>query len=615
MNMPPQQEWRQLIDFHPTNIKQNLHILSTRYPSLSNKLQSVYQQHNLQISEPEPGIFQIKDKNSAPEDLIYHGYKLQNEIKRVKHVCSNMMPQPQTQLFFILGLDLGYSLRNMLSFIHQSPLSAFIVLEPDIQLAAASFAVHDMTPFLQSNRINFVIGDNMERQLEDLFDRYNYFAVSDINVFLTSTANLPHYSQHWNQIRQSTKSLQIKLQQQFQDEIQQIKSYYQSKQHSPIKSMMSLVQTQGLAVRYIQERFLSECRKCGTEIIDYVPGFANEVGIIRAIYKHKPDCLLFINRSPGEYVDTGLLNSIQLPRMVWCVDDPNSFLRDPFYRHDMVFTWDRSYADDMKRNGAEHVDYFPYMADLDHAIPKKRDAFISPVSYIGQVKAFDPVELGLDEKTTALVKHVGEEKCKTPNISYQTLILDHQNEFGLRIIEDESGVVPRFVRYGIYTIANALRRISVLEAAMPFGLKFYGGEDWLKVLGDHPLRECYMGLADPQADVPDIFVSSTVNLNIHSLQALTSLNQRDYNCPLVGGFLLTDWVADADQFFVPDHEMVFYDSVEDLKTKLEFFLTHDDERNTIIERGKQRVMNEHTYAARVPGVINTLNQRIKEQLD
>lgn len=614
MNMPHMVDWRQINECNPSLLHQNLQILSTKHPGLFHKLQTVYHQNTLLIREIEQGLYQLKSGDIFSKGLIYDGIKLQSELNRVDQSSKMMTPQPKTQLFFILGLDLGYSLQRLLSFIRKSPLTALIVIEPDIQTAAASFALHDMKPYLQSNRIRFVLGEDFESQLEVLFDRNNYFAVQDINVFLSSTANQPQYANHWKNLRQLTKSLQYQLHNQFQDEIQHVRIYYQTKTNRPIQSLMALVQTEGLAVRYIQERFLNECRKCGIEIIDYTPGFANEVGILRAIHQNKPDCLFFINRSPGEYVNIEILNSINLPRMIWCVDDPNSFLRDPFHANDVVFTWDQSYSQDMKRNGASHVDYFPYMADLDHTIPKKRDEFVSPVSYIGQVKVFDPAELGLDDKTAAFVQRVGKEKFKKPSVSYQKLILTHQNDFGLNLLKDENGIVPRFVRYGIYTIANAMRRIAVLEAAMPFGLKFYGGKDWLKVLGDHPLQDCYMGLADPQQDVPDIFVSSTINLNIHSLQALTSLNQRDFNCPLVGGFLLTDWVVDAEQFFVPNEEMVFYEDINDLTSKIDFFLSHEDERLSIIEAGKQRVKKEHTYAARVPGVIDTLNKLIKESI-
>lgn len=614
MNQPLMPEWRALHSFNPKVYQQNLQLLSSKHPHLLHKLETVCQNNQLQIRQTEQVFFHIKEEEPNSSHLLFEMIAHQNERVRIETAIKNLYPQPQSFLFFILGLDLGYTLQTMHSLIAKSPLSAFIVVEPIERMAAASFFVTDLSPYLNSNRVEFVIGQDFESQLEQLFFQKNYFAAIEMKVLPSSSANHPEYAPYWNQLRQSVKVLQTKYKNQYQSELRDVVNYYAKKPFQPIQSMMSLVQTQGKAVRFIQQRFLDECKNNGIEILEYQPGFANEVGIMRAIHQQKPDCLLFINRSPGEYVDSNILNSIRLPRMVWCVDDPNSFMKDPFTRSDIVFSWDHSYKNDMIKQGAVQVDHFPYVADLDQAKPNIRNEFISPVSYIGQVKAFDPVEMGFDEKTTALVQKVADEKFRFPEQTYQSLILKHQSFYGLRLIETENDAVPRFVRYGIYTIANALRRIAVLEAAMPYGLKLYGGEDWLHVLKDHPLRNCYQGAADPLLDVPDIFVSSSINLNIHSLQALTSLNQRDFNCPLVGGFLLTDWVENADQFFKPNIEMVFYNTIDELKQKIKYYLHHPDERSRLIEKGRDRVLKEHTYSARVPGVLKTLNQRVKDQL-
>jgi spore maturation protein CgeB len=102
-------------------------------------------------------------------------------------------------------------------------------------------------------------------------------------------------------------------------------------------------------------------------------------------------------------------------------------------------------------------------------------------------------------------------------------------------------------------------------------------------------------------------------LNIHSLHALNSLNQRDFNCPLLGGFLLTDWVDGADAFFEPDREMAFYYDLDDLEEKIRFYLDHPEARNEIIQRGRERVLREHIYAKRVPRVLDILKKRIRER--
>ena len=74
--------------------------------------------------------------------------------------------------------------------------------------------------------------------------------------------------------------------------------------------------------------------------------------------------------------------------------------------------------------------------------------------------------------------------------------------------------------------------------------------------------------------------SSTINLNIHSLHAIASLNMRDYDVPLQDSFLLTDWVTGADRWFEPEREMVFYRSLEDLHGRIDEFLSHPPEKRT-----------------------------------
>ena len=399
----------------------------------------------------------------------------------------------------------------------------------------------------------------------------------------------------------------------FEREMEETARYYQEKSPQVLHRFLAPYHADGMAIRYIQERFFTECRRLGMETIYVHPEFMSEVGFLRRIAHTRPDGLLFINRSPGEYTFPRILSRFRLPRVIWCIDDPHCFIRDPFGEQDFVWTWDDSYQAHLVERGARSVDPFPYVADLDEVEPIPNDRFRSPVSYIGQVKRFDPSELGLDEAQAELVRFVAQQKEAQPLRSYESLVCEYQAQFGLQIIHSNAEPLPRFLRYGIYILANARRRMTLLEKAMPFGLKIYGNDDWLDVLGDHPLRACFQGSADPQRDVPSIFVSSQINLNIHSLQAASSLNQRDFNCPLVGGFLLTDWIPGADQFFIPGEEMIFYSQADELPRLLDHYLQHEDERCVVIRRGQARVRRDHTYGVRVPRALESLAQRIRER--
>ncbi|MBZ0256125.1 glycosyltransferase, partial [bacterium] len=367
------------------------------------------------------------------------------------------------------------------------------------------------------------------------------------------------------------------------------------------------------AVPYIHERFLDECRNNHIKVVYHEPGFRSDIRLLKQIAEERPDAMMMINRSPAEFARREQLDRLRMPRFIWCIDDPNCFLDDAFGEHDFIFTWDNAYADDLKAKNAQSVDFFPYVADMDKATAKHNEKFASLVSYIGQVKRLNPDELHLNTAETALVEKAGRMKAQQRERSYQSLLLELQSEFGLSVIENEREEAPRLLRYAMYIVANAHWRIAVLERARAFGLKIYGNDDWKIYLKDDPLLDCFCGPADPERDVPDIFYSSKINLNIHSLQALTSLNQRDYNCPLVGGFILTDWIIGADDFFDPNTEMAFYHNLDELEAKISHFLNHEEERRQLIEKGRARVMRDHLYSVRVPRALETFKQRIQER--
>jgi hypothetical protein len=76
---------------------------------------------------------------------------------------------------------------------------------------------------------------------------------------------------------------------------------------------------------------------------------------------------------------------------------------------------------------------------------------------------------------------------------------------------------------------------------------------------------------DPVEELPSVFASSRINLNIHSVQCRGSLNQRDFNAPMAGGFLLSDWVPAAGRFFSPGIEAVYWSGIDDLRRKIAFY--------------------------------------------
>lgn len=81
---------------------------------------------------------------------------------------------------------------------------------------------------------------------------------------------------------------------------------------------------------------------------------------------------------------------------------------------------------------------------------------------------------------------------------------------------------------------------------------------------------------------------------------------RHFEVPACGALQLSFAVKGLEQMFVPDQEIVLYHSVSELKDKVRYYLQKDAERERIALAGYNRVLSDHTYAARFLNVFSQL---------
>lgn len=85
-------------------------------------------------------------------------------------------------------------------------------------------------------------------------------------------------------------------------------------------------------------------------------------------------------------------------------------------------------------------------------------------------------------------------------------------------------------------------------------------------------------------------------------------SDRVYETPGRGGFLIHPRIKGLEEQFVEDQEMVFYDFLDfdQLGRKIDYYLTHDEEREKIRVAGHERVKTGHTYRHRWEHILATL---------
>ncbi|MDE5866942.1 MAG: glycosyltransferase, partial [Lachnospiraceae bacterium] len=93
------------------------------------------------------------------------------------------------------------------------------------------------------------------------------------------------------------------------------------------------------------------------------------------------------------------------------------------------------------------------------------------------------------------------------------------------------------------------------------------------------------------------------NLNISLRSIKSGIPQRAFDIMGSGGFLLSNYQNDFFDFFNAGEDFEFYESEKDLLNKIDYYLSHEDERFEIAANGHNKLAAGHTYRHRVQEML------------
>jgi len=166
------------------------------------------------------------------------------------------------------------------------------------------------------------------------------------------------------------------------------------------------------------------------------------------------------------------------------------------------------------------------------------------------------------------------------------------------------------------------KRKFIQERVFPlkkkYDIKLYG-QDWTikdrtkglaQKVGQYFNLPYLSSLQKPKLNLEDerkIYSSSVISINIHEdhqRQFGGECNERTFKIPISGGFEVTDDVACIRKYFIDGEEIVIAKDKDDWFDKIEYFLRYPEKRIPIIEAGKKKVLEKHTYHNRVEQIID-----------
>ena len=107
------------------------------------------------------------------------------------------------------------------------------------------------------------------------------------------------------------------------------------------------------------------------------------------------------------------------------------------------------------------------------------------------------------------------------------------------------------------------------------------------------------GIADTKTMLPKIYHCSKINLEITSKTFKSGMTQRLFDILAVGGFVISNYQSEIPEYFTPGKDLVLYESIPDLLDKIDYYLTHEEERRQIAENGLITVRKNHNYQTRI----------------
>jgi len=165
-----------------------------------------------------------------------------------------------------------------------------------------------------------------------------------------------------------------------------------------------------------------------------------------------------------------------------------------------------------------------------------------------------------------------------------------------------------FVGAGYYNRRHFMRGLLDLD------FKIWGS-DW-DLHSD--LSRCIQrgGMRIDTDEIVKIFNASVININLHSSTYHKGINPfgdfinpRTFEIMACGGFQLADRRPALEGLFETGEEIIIFEDLGDLRSKISYYLDNPEERKRIADRGRQRVLREHTYENRMAEMLQVISAK------
>lgn len=343
--------------------------------------------------------------------------------------------------------------------------------------------------------------------------------------------------------------------------------------------------------------------------------------LLKTIVEFKPDFVFTLNHlgvdREGILID--LLERLQLPLASWFVDNPHLILY--MYRRlvsdwTAIFTWDADNLDSLRDIGFEHVRYLPLATDVTRFVKQKnlpaQHEWRSRVSFVGNsmlYKVGHRLKAGrFPRELLTTYKDVARGFGESDERSVAAYLRSEHPD--LARIFDGFEDIERSLCYEAMITWEATRqyRRSCVEKTLDFNPLIAGDKGWLQTFRHEARPWRWHHELRYYTDLPLFYPLAEVNFNCTSKQMKGAVNQRVFDVPAAGAFVLTDQREQMDDLFEPGREIVSYSHPDEAPELIRYYLDHPGEREKVVAAARKRIFAEHTYEHRLEQLFRMMQE-------
>lgn len=342
--------------------------------------------------------------------------------------------------------------------------------------------------------------------------------------------------------------------------------------------------------------------------------------LIREIRSFSPDFVFSFNYFP---VVSLACKQADMRYVSWVYDSPYVLLYSYtiIYPGNYVFVFDKELYMEFHNAGIKTIYYLPLaantgrlsaMSDFD-TFSSSRWANQSEIAFVGSLYTekhqFYQRLNGIKPYTRGYLEGI---MAAQEQVYGYNFIQELLSPF---IIEDLMRVLPMqpdptsvesveylYAQYVINRQITSIERTKLLSAiGNHYSYDLYTPDETLNLPGciNH-------GTVDYYDMAPYVFKTAKINLNITLRSIKSGIPLRAFDIMGSGGFLLTNYQADFADCYIAGEDFAYYESQNDLLDKINYYLTHEDERAEIAKNGFERTSTCHTYHHRIEEILTCL---------